>query len=226
MVFVTCNVFFFIQYYFRLKFVVSSMMVCICKQEARSMERFIEQFPHIFQHQSSSICALVLPDIFLTHANFFFLTFLQLERGQLLCISPYLVKRRKQHFHHLAQYGIDLILGVNGFIWIGEHVGTKDDMVVDQIDKSEEPNSNPEGSEICEQEDSHTPLEIRQYICRVANAVRVLSTLNFMVTVEVITEIVDLSISQNHEIHDMLGAEFYVLVAEKEVQRRLATKKR
>lgn len=150
----------------------------------------------------------------------------KLERGQLLCISPYLVKRRKQHFHHLVQYGIDLILGVNGFIWIGEHVSVKDDMVVDQVDKSEEQTANPEGSEICEQEENHTPLEIRQYICRVANAVRVLSTLNFMVTVEVITEIVDLSISQNHEIHDMLGAEFYVLVAEKEVQRRLSTKKR
>lgn len=157
---------------------------------------------------------------------FFLLSFLQLERGQLLCISPYLVKRRKQHFHHLVQYGIDLILGVNGFIWIGEHVSAKDDMVVDQVEKFEEQIANPEGSEICKQEESHTPLEIRQFICRVANAVRVLSTLNFMVTVEVITEIVDLSISQNHEIHDMLGAEFYVLVAEKEVQRRLSTKTR
>ena len=47
---------------------------------------------------------------------------MQLKRGQLLTVPAYLVKRRKQHFHHLEQYGVDLILGCNGFIWVGEHV--------------------------------------------------------------------------------------------------------
>ncbi|XP_027123570.1 exosome complex component RRP4 homolog [Coffea arabica] len=152
----------------------------------------------------------------------------KLDRGQLLRISPYLVKRRKQHFHHLDQYGVDLILGCNGFIWVGEHVEAKDDMVVDQMIKSEQENASLSGSvSSCEQEQSHTSVEIRQHICRLANAVRVLSTLGFMVTVELITELVDLSISHNLNIHEMLGAEFYVIVAEKEAERRsLATKKR
>jgi exosome complex RNA-binding protein Rrp4 len=47
---------------------------------------------------------------------------LQLEMGQLLTVPPYLVKRRQQHFHHLEQYDVDLILGCNGFIWVGKHV--------------------------------------------------------------------------------------------------------
>ncbi|XP_027168438.1 exosome complex component RRP4 homolog isoform X2 [Coffea eugenioides] len=151
-----------------------------------------------------------------------------LDRGQLLRISPYLVKRRKQHFHHLDQYGVDLILGCNGFIWVGEHVEAKDDMVLDQMIKSEQENASLSGSVSSrEQEQSHTSIEIRQHICRIANAVRVLSTLGFMVTVELITELVDLSISHNLDIHEMLGAEFYVVVAEKEAERRsLATKKR
>ncbi|GAA0161024.1 RNA processing factor [Lithospermum erythrorhizon] len=113
----------------------------------------------------------------------------KLERGQLLTISPYLVKRRKQHFHHLDQYEIDLILGCNGFIWVGEHVEVKDDMIVDQ---------------------THI----------------VLSTLGFMVTVEVIMDTVEMSTSKNLDIHEMLGAEFYVLVAESEAERRSSSSKK
>uniref|UniRef100_A0A0E0HVX1 S1 motif domain-containing protein n=1 Tax=Oryza nivara TaxID=4536 RepID=A0A0E0HVX1_ORYNI len=73
----------------------------------------------------------------------------KLERGQLLVVPAYLVKRRKQHFHHLEQYDVDLILGCNGFIWTAEA-----------------------------------------------------------------------SVSSNIEINNMLGAEFYVQTAEREVKRR------
>lgn len=153
----------------------------------------------------------------------------KLKRGQLLTIPPYLVKRRKQHFHHLDQYGIDLILGCNGFIWVGEHVEVRDDMVEDLSDKPEQQNVkswNTVGDD-GEVEETYTPPDTRQNICRTANAIRVLSTLGVMVAVEVITEIVDLSTSMNLDVHEMLGAEFYVIVAEKEAERRsLSTKKR
>ncbi|KAK6937482.1 K Homology domain, type 1 [Dillenia turbinata] len=148
----------------------------------------------------------------------------KLERGQLLTIPPYLVKRRKQHFHHLEKYGIDLVLGCNGFIWVGEHVEAKDNMVEDQMSKSEQQSS---VSSLNEQEHNYIPLETRQSICRTANAVRVLSVLGFNISVEVITQTVELSSSLNIDIHDMLGAEFYVLVAEAEADRRsLLTKKK
>ncbi|KAH6766327.1 ribosomal RNA processing 4 [Perilla frutescens var. hirtella] len=152
----------------------------------------------------------------------------KLKSGQLLTIPPYLVKRRKQHFHYLDQYGIDLILGCNGFIWVGEHVEVRDDMVEDLSDKSEQQNMkswNTVGDE--EVEETYTPPDTRQNICRTANAIRVLSTLGVMVAVEVITEIVDLSTSMNLDVHEMLGAEFSVIVAEKEAERRsLSTKRR
>ncbi|KAL5561623.1 hypothetical protein UlMin_031370 [Ulmus minor] len=146
----------------------------------------------------------------------------KLKRGQMLTVPPYLVKRRKQHFHHLEEYGIDLILGCNGFIWVGEHVEVSDDMMEVQANKSEERNS----SSLEEQEKTDTPLEIRQNICRAANAIRVLSTLGFIVTVELIMEIVNLSSFLNIGIHEMLDSEFCVLVAEKEAERRSSTKKR
>uniref|UniRef100_A0A2N9GWP2 K Homology domain-containing protein n=1 Tax=Fagus sylvatica TaxID=28930 RepID=A0A2N9GWP2_FAGSY len=106
----------------------------------------------------------------------------KLERGQLLTVPPYLVKRCKQHFHHVEQYGVDLILGCNGFIWVGEHVEAKDDMEEDQV--------------------------------------------SFNITIEVILETMNLSSSLNLDIHEMLGSEFCVLVAEGEAERRSLTKKK
>uniref|UniRef100_A0A2N9G526 Uncharacterized protein n=1 Tax=Fagus sylvatica TaxID=28930 RepID=A0A2N9G526_FAGSY len=152
----------------------------------------------------------------------------KLERGQLLTVPPYLVKRRKQHFHHVEQYGVDLILGCNGFIWVGEHVEAKDDMVEDQVSKSEQLNikSNKNSVSLEEQERTYTPIETRQNICRIANAVRVLSILGFNITIEVILETMNLSSSLNLDIHEMLGSEFCVLVAEGEAERRSLTKKK
>uniref|UniRef100_A0A2N9II35 Uncharacterized protein n=1 Tax=Fagus sylvatica TaxID=28930 RepID=A0A2N9II35_FAGSY len=142
--------------------------------------------------------------------------------------SSYLVKRRKQHFHHVEQYGVDLILGCNGFIWVGEHVEAKDDMVEDQVSKPEQQNikSNKNSVSLEEQERTYTPIETRQNICRIANAVRVLSILGFNITIEVILETRNLSSSLNLDIHEMLGSEFCVLVAEGEAERRSLTKKK
>ncbi|KAF3975977.1 hypothetical protein ACB098_01G016500 [Castanea mollissima] len=150
----------------------------------------------------------------------------KLERGQLLTVPPYLVRRRKQHFHHLEQYGVDLILGCNGFIWVGEHVEVKDDMVEDQVSKPEQQKSNKNSISLEEQEQTYTPIETRQNICRIANAVRVLSILGFNINIEVIMDTMNLSSSLNLDIHEMLGSEFCVLVAEGEAERRSLTKRK
>lgn len=151
----------------------------------------------------------------------------KLERGQLLSIPSYLVKRRKQHFHQLDQYGVLLILGCNGYVWVGELVEAKDRMEVDQVNLSEEANMKSRSyMSLEETEPDYTPLETRRNICRIANAVRVLSILGFNITIDVILEIFELSISENVNVHDMLGAEFCVQVAEKEADRRSMAAKR
>ncbi|KAI3890504.1 hypothetical protein MKX03_025046 [Papaver bracteatum] len=152
----------------------------------------------------------------------------KLEKGQLLSVSSYLVKRRKQHFHHLQDYGIDLILGCNGFVWVGEHVEVRDDMITDdQENKPELSKLNFKSMSLEEQEQTYTPLDTRQNICRIANAVRVLTSLGITLTVDVIIATVEMSKTLNFDIHEMVGAEFYVQVAEKEVERRsLSTKKK
>ncbi|XP_051218300.1 exosome complex component RRP4 homolog [Lolium perenne] len=133
----------------------------------------------------------------------------KLKRGQLLTVPPYLVKRRKQHFHHLEQYDVDLILGCNGFIWVGEHV------VVNEITTF-----NEDQEKLSAEVETFTPMETRKHICRLANAARVLSALGFTLTIELIIQTAEASLSSNVKINDMLGAEFYVQTAETEAKRR------
>lgn len=42
----------------------------------------------------------------------------KLSQGILVKVSPSLIKRKKTHFHNLAN-GASLILGNNGYVWIG-----------------------------------------------------------------------------------------------------------
>ncbi|XP_020866151.1 exosome complex component RRP4 homolog, partial [Arabidopsis lyrata subsp. lyrata] len=123
----------------------------------------------------------------------------KLDKGQLLKVDPYLVKRSNLHFHFIETLGIDLILGRNGFIWVGEHAQVQYPMVLD---------------------DEIISLKTRQSILRIGNAIRVLSNLGFTVTLEVIMETFNLSNMENIDIHDMLGSEFHVLVTENQAERR------
>ncbi|KAJ8748393.1 hypothetical protein K2173_003030 [Erythroxylum novogranatense] len=144
----------------------------------------------------------------------------KLERGQLLRVPPYLVKRQKQHFRHLEHFGVDLILGCNGFIWVGEHVEARDTIAEDRVDNTEQQNSKSNRS-------AHDmPIEMRRNICQIANAIRVLSNLGFSINLEVILEAINLSIKLNLGIDEMLGSEFHVLVAEREVERRSSLTKK
>jgi hypothetical protein len=47
--------------------------------------------------------------------------FYKLRNGQLVTIPPVLVRRLKSHFITLP-CGVDLILGLNGYIWVSKHV--------------------------------------------------------------------------------------------------------
>ena len=49
----------------------------------------------------------------------------KLSQGIMLKVSPALIKRQKTHFHNLAN-GACLILGNNGYVWIGANVADTD----------------------------------------------------------------------------------------------------
>ena len=46
---------------------------------------------------------------------------MQLRNGMLVTVPPILVRRLKSHFVALPS-GVDLVLGLNGYIWISKHV--------------------------------------------------------------------------------------------------------
>ena len=51
----------------------------------------------------------------------------KLEAGQLAQVPPTLVRRLKQHFVPLADLGLYLVLGCNGFVWVGTCAPSGDD---------------------------------------------------------------------------------------------------
>ncbi|GAB4829763.1 hypothetical protein Ancab_019418 [Ancistrocladus abbreviatus] len=67
----------------------------------------------------------------------------KLERGQLLIVPPYLVKRWKQHFHQTEQYVVALVRGCNGFIWVAEYIEARDNIIEEQLNKSQQGMQNP-----------------------------------------------------------------------------------
>ena len=93
---------------------------------------------------------------------------MQLRGGQLVTVSPNLVKRQKQHFNDLGSLGVSVILGCNGMIWVAAQAA---------------PHANGHAAE--QSGGSGAALVIgpqqREAVCRVANAVRVLAALSMLI---------------------------------------------
>lgn len=51
----------------------------------------------------------------------------------LVCVPPALVRRLKSHFLTLPS-GVDLVLGLNGYIWISKHVQDHEQVGEDGFD--------------------------------------------------------------------------------------------
>lgn len=77
----------------------------------------------------------------------------QLRNGQLVIIPPILVRRLKSHFISLP-CGVDLILGLNGYIWVSKHVKDSEQEGEEGFD-AEAVYSN--------KNDVHQPMSIREH---------------------------------------------------------------
>lgn len=124
----------------------------------------------------------------------------KLVGGQLISVAPNLVKRQKQHFHHLEAFGVDLVLGINGLLWVAPHFTRPDDGTAPQV-----------------------PAFTKQQIessCRVANAIRALARLYLSIYPTTIVDTIELALEHDVAIKDMLGGEFLESVCRNEAQRR------
>lgn len=88
----------------------------------------------------------------------------KLSQGIMLKVPPMLIQRKKTHFHNLEN-GASLILGNNGYVWIGAHV--------QNVDRSEGGFT---------EDLSLIPLENREVCARLRNCVLILAQCNMLLS--------------------------------------------
>ncbi|EKM82008.1 hypothetical protein AGABI1DRAFT_112186, partial [Agaricus bisporus var. burnettii JB137-S8] len=120
----------------------------------------------------------------------------KLRNGQLVAVPPILVRRLKSHFISLP-CGVDLILALNGYIWISKHV---------KQNYQEGEGFDAEGvySNINDEIDEAT----RTAISRVTNIVRLLASHFIPLTDTILVEAYDWTVDQEGGVKDLLSEEF------------------
>lgn len=145
---------------------------------------------------------------------------MQLENGQLVKVAPYQIKRLKQHFHQLKQYGVQMILGCNGYVWVsGIPPATPDSSTASEPMRTADLEAQ-EAEKVEMSKSFEVSVEVRQRVCRLANVVRALGAVGVMIYPETIIDAYEASLSSGTEIRDIISVEFYVKLIEKEAERR------
>ncbi|CAG8662967.1 11697_t:CDS:2 [Acaulospora morrowiae] len=88
----------------------------------------------------------------------------KLRNGSFLAVPPALIQRSKTHFHTLS-CGVDVTLGLNGYVWVGKH--------------SSKPLEEVDPESIYSNENEPIDQATRETIARVCNCINALSR-NFM----------------------------------------------
>ncbi|KAG6808012.1 hypothetical protein H0H92_005693 [Tricholoma furcatifolium] len=129
----------------------------------------------------------------------------KLRNGQLVTVSPILVRRLKSHFISLP-CGVDLILGLNGYIWVSKHVKASEQEGEEGFD-AEAVYSNLNdfthaihGSEFGQPIDDST----RTAISRVTNIIGVLASHFVPLTDTLLLEAYEWTIDQEGGVKDLL----------------------
>lgn len=139
----------------------------------------------------------------------------RLSRGQLVCVPPRLVKRLKQHFCSLSQYGVDVILGCNGWVWVQAREARKEEAEPMDGDGAAGAADEPDdawGAGV----DAPVAAEEREQVVRIAAAVRLLAALGRRVSPASIVEVVDAAIAWGVPTRELDGAAFRERLRRKE----------
>ena len=135
----------------------------------------------------------------------------KLHNGVLVRITPTLMKRLKQHFHAF-DFGIHVIFGMNGFVWIsarrpGSLVSNPDDEVAAAAEAAAGINGRGgESAGGAADVDPAAPLstEERERVCRVRNALLALDQLCIAVSPSSLAEVYHASLTAGHAPKAML----------------------
>lgn len=106
----------------------------------------------------------------------------KLKNGALVRVSPNLIQRLKSHFVHLhsdqAGIDLDLIIGLNGYIWIAKHMPVATQSAQGAADEQQGLAGSGVGRDIdatySDQNDADLSIDLRQQIKRVTKCIHVL----------------------------------------------------
>ncbi|KXN87671.1 Exosome complex component rrp4 [Leucoagaricus sp. SymC.cos] len=121
----------------------------------------------------------------------------KLRNGQLVIVPPILVRRLKSHFIALP-CGVDLILGLNGYIWVSKHVKEAEQEGEEGFD------AEAVYSNVNDDIDETT----RAVISRVSNIVRILASHFVPLTDTLLIEAYDWTVDQEGGVKDLLTEDF------------------
>lgn len=171
----------------------------------------------------------------------------RLRGGQLVTVPPTLVKRLKQHFTAVETEGVDVILGLNGMIWIAPQSATTqknkvrflahfrsmcprslrcavtsvDDHYLFENDRQDGTTVDLDPFDRSLDNTSCTPEE-RERVVRVSAAIRCLAAVGCLVQPGAIASVCSLSRADNVHIPAMQRPEFLAKVQQAEAERRAA----
>ena len=150
-----------------------------------------------------------------------------LKRGQLVRVTPTLVKRLPQHFHRLQldtgeeiEQGlndVEILLGCNGFVWVGAPSSAT---APRETEIRREPNDAVDDLNDGTSESVHE--KQRENIARIANSIRVLAELFLPISPPAVLDVFKASTVAGMAVKDMLSQGFLTRVLEREVERRVA----
>jgi len=118
----------------------------------------------------------------------------KLRNGQLVSVPPVLIRRLKSHFCSLPS-GVDLILGLNGYIWISKHVR----------DYEMEGEEGFDSEAVYSNQNDDIDDATRTAIARVSNIIRVLASRSVPITDAIVLEAYEWAAEHDSDIKDLLS---------------------
>jgi len=117
----------------------------------------------------------------------------KLRNGQLVVVPPILIRRLKSHFYSLP-CGVDLILGLNGYIWVSKHVK----------ESEQEGEEGFDAEAVYSNQNDDIDDATRAAISRVSNLIRVLAAHFVPMNDTVLVEAYEWAVEQEYSVKDLL----------------------
>jgi len=117
----------------------------------------------------------------------------KLRNGQLVTVPPILIRRLKSHFYSLP-CGVDLILGLNGYVWVSKHVK----------DNEQEGEEGFDAEAVYSNQNDEIDNATRAAIARVSNLIRVLSAHSVPLNDRILVDAYEWVVEQEYTVKDLL----------------------